>query len=145
MGKRYALALTFATILLGVFLCMTDAQFFWHDDFQTQHIGGAAEIARSWREGTFPLLARWSWQAGSLGGEFQYGIFSIFITLADIIVMSLGMPLQTSAAALAILHLAVTALGTYLLARDYGVRRPLAMAAAFVGAYNGYNIAWNAT
>ena len=140
-----AIAVSLAAVLLGVFFCLWEPQFFWKDDFQTQHIGGAQEILRAWSEGSFPLLARWSWQAGALGGEFQYGIFSIFITLADIIVMALHMPLATSAAALAILHLTVTTLGGYLLARDYGVRHSLATAAGFVAAFHGYNIAWNAT
>jgi len=139
-----AIVFTLAILAVGFGLYAGDPGYFWHDDFQTQHIGGSREIARAWSEGSFPLLARWSWAAGALAGEFQYGVFSIFLTVLNILVWKFTLTLDSVAAILAITHLTVTALGAYLLSREFGISRPLAAMVGFISAYNGFHLGWDA-
>ena len=140
-----AVVFTIVIAFLGLSFYIDDPGFFWHDDLQSQHVGGTAEVARAFREGSFPLLAKWSWAAGAFAAEYQYGVFSFFQDLVNVIAWSCGFPLYGVAAFLSLVHLTVTALGGYLLAREYGVSRVLASAVGFLSAYNGFLIAWGAT
>src|SRR5437762_3990247 len=118
--------------------------FFWKDDFQLQYLPISREIVRAWREGSFPLLSRFSWFGGALAGEFQHGVFSVFSTVCNFVVWSLPLSLPARAATLSAIQLALTAAGAYLLARSYGMRALLAIAAAFAIAMNGWNLFWGA-
>src|SRR5204862_58004 len=87
---------------------------FWHDDFQTQYLPGLREVARAWSEGTFPLLTTASWHSTALAGELQYGVFSLFGTLVDLIAWSLHLSLANTAMFLSAAHLAAAAVGAAL-------------------------------
>src|SRR5262249_23509208 len=63
-------------VAFGVVLLWHDPWFFWRDDYQTYHLAGYCDIARSWSEGEVPLLSPYTWQGGALAGEYQYGVFS---------------------------------------------------------------------
>jgi hypothetical protein len=141
---RAALLLAASVIAIGVIVYCADPTFFWHDDVQAQHLPASREIARAWSEGTFPLLTSSSWYAGALAGEFLYGVFSLFMTVCNVAVWSVSPGLAVAAAALAIAHLVVTALGSFFLARDFRLSRPLAAFVAFIGAFNGWLLIWGA-
>ena len=42
-------------------------------------------MARSWSEGHWPILSPYSWVCGNLAGEFQYGVFSVFVNAVVIV------------------------------------------------------------
>src|SRR5437870_3880383 len=114
-----ALVVALVIAVLHGLRCIRDPYFFWHDDFQTQHLPASFEIANAWLNGEVPLLSRHSWFAGALAGEYQYGVFSPFLTICNIVVWRLGLSLPISAAFLAIVHLALVGSGAYLLGRSY--------------------------
>src|SRR5438132_12104428 len=73
----------FAALLVAGFslaFLFQDRQFFWNDDYQTYQLAGYRELARAWMHGEVPLLSPCSWFGGALAGEFQQGVFSIFLT-----------------------------------------------------------------
>src|SRR5437868_5015541 len=69
---------------------LTDRQFFWTDDFQTYQLAAYREVARAWSHGELPLLSPNSWYGGALAGEFQDGVFSVFLTALALTVFTAG-------------------------------------------------------
>ncbi len=138
-----ALSALLAVLIASVFIHFNRA-FFWKDDFQLQYLPASREVARAWGEGSFPLLSRYAWYGGALAGEFQHGVFSIFLTLCNVLVWAVPMELATRAAALSVIHLAITAAGAAMLARTYEMRHEYAIAAGLIAALNGWNLWWGA-
>src|SRR5438093_1299026 len=64
-------------------------RFFWNDDYQLAFLPVFKDMSRAWWNGEFPLLTQSSWVAGNLAGEFQYGVFSIFMELCVIVIFKL--------------------------------------------------------
>jgi len=122
-----------------------DPSFFWKDDFQLQYLPGSREVARAWSEGSFPLLSPYSWFCTGLGAEYQYGIFSVARTTADIVVWALPLSLNGRATALLLFHFAILAAGAYLLARSYSISFPIALMVALIASINGWNLWWGTT
>ena len=118
---------------------------FWNDDYQVSILPVLADIARSWREGEWPLLSPYSWACGNLAGEYQYGTFSVFVNALIVAVWRFPLSFGAQAAAMSIPHLAVLAAGCYLLARRRGVEPGFAGMVGIVGALNGWEIGWGAT
>ena len=118
---------------------------FWNDDYQISILPTLADVARSWREGHWPLLSPYSWACGNLAGEYQYGTFSLFVNAVVVAVFALWSGFAAQAGALSIIHLATLGAGAYLLAR--GRRLPVALATvvALAAALNGWEIGWGAS
>jgi hypothetical protein len=135
--------------LVVVFFCLIllwhDPLLFWNDDYELSILPVFANVARSWGEGSLPLLSPYSWVCGNLAGEFQYGTFSVFVNAAVVLIWKFPLTFPQQAAALSIAHLFVLAMGGYLLARGRSLARPLAMIVALVAALNGWIICWGAT
>ena len=135
-----ALALLFSLILLW-----HDSLVFWNDDYQISILPVFDDVARSWREGHWPLLSPYSWVCGNLAGEFQYGTFSVFVNGAVIIIWRIFTEFAHQAAALSIVHLIVLTAGGFVLARSRGVSMQLAVMVALIAALNGWIICWGAS
>jgi hypothetical protein len=104
-----------------------------------------ADMARSWSEGQWPILSPYSWVCGNLGGEFQYGTFSIFVNAAVILIWKFPLTFPQQAAALSIAHLVVLAIGAFLLGRDRRCSIALSIFVALIASLNGWIICWGAT
>jgi hypothetical protein len=104
-----------------------------------------ADMARSWSEGHWPILSPYSWVCGNLAGEFQYGVFSVFVNAIIILVWKFPLVFAQQAAAVSIAHLFVLAMGAFLLARDRGFSTALSIFVALVASLNGWIICWGAT
>ena len=102
-------------------------------------------MARAWNDGGFPLLSPYSWVCGNLAGEFQYGVFSIFINGLIVCIWKLPLTFPQQAAAVSIAHLAVLSAGAFLLARDRQLSIPLSILVALVASLNGWIICWGAS
>lgn len=134
------------TVVAFCFLLLWhDPLLFWNDDYELSILPVFADVARSWSEGHLPLLSPYSWVCGNLAGEFQYGTFSVFVNGAVVAIWKFALSFPQQAAALAIAHLFVLAMGGYLLARGRNLSPPLSMMVAFVAALNGWIICWGAT
>ncbi len=146
-GQRLLAGLTAAGLIV-VFclgLIWIKPGLFWNDDYQISILPVLADMARSWREGHWPLLSPYSWACGNLAGEYQYGTFSLFVNAAVVVVFALWTDFASQAAALSIIHLAALGAGAYLLARGRRLPAALATVVALIAALNGWEVGWGAT
>ncbi len=132
-------------VLLATLLYAIDPAFFVKDDFQLQYLPGSREVARAWTSGEMPLLSRFSWVCAALGAEYQFGIFSIFRTLLDLLVWALPLTLTGRGATLFVVHAAIAAAGGYRLARSYGATPGAATMTGLVAGLNGWTLWWATT
>jgi len=135
--------------LLVVFFCLIllwhNPLVFWNDDYELSVLPVFADMARSWSEGHWPILSPYSWVCGNLAGEFQYGVFSVFVNAVIIAVWKFPLAFAQQAAAVSIAHLFALAVGAFLLARDREFSVPLSIFVALIVALNGWIICWGAT
>ncbi len=134
-------------IVLGFssLLLWHDALIFWNDDYELSILPVFADVARSWSEGHLPLLSPYSWICSNLGGEFQYGTFSIFVNAVVVLIWKFPLTFPQQAAALSIAHLFALAAGAFLLARDRKLSVSLSIFVALVATLNGWIVCWGAT
>src|SRR5213082_2053827 len=104
-------------IAFSILLLAHDPLIFWNDDYEISILPVFADMARAWNHGEFPLLNPYSWVCGNLAGEFQYGVFSIFINALIVCVWKLPLTFSQQAAAVSIAHLSVLGAGGFMLAR----------------------------
>jgi hypothetical protein len=135
--------------LLVVVFCLIllwhDPFVFWNDDYELSVLPVFADMARSWSQGHWPILSPYSWVCGNLAGEFQYGVFSIFVNAVIIVVWKFPFTFPQQAAAVSIAHLFALAVGAFLLARDRKFSVPLSIFVALIASLNGWIICWGAT
>ncbi len=135
--------------LLVVFFCLIllwhNQLVFWNDDYELSVLPVFADMARSWSGGSWPILSPYSWVCGNLAGEFQYGVFSVFVNAVIIAVWKFSFAFPQQAAAISIAHLFALAVGAFLLARDRQFSVPLSIFVALVASLNGWIICWGAT
>ncbi len=112
--------------------------YFWNDDYQAEYSPIFSEIARALRAGELPVLSRSTQTGGAIAGEFQFGIFSVFVLAWNSLVWSLGLGIRRTAAALVFGHLAVLALGVFSLARRRGRSPEAALYASLCTALSGW-------
>src|ERR1044072_2853630 len=113
---------------------------FWNDDYELSVLPVFADMARSWSEGHWPILSPYSWVCGNLAGEFQYGVFSVFVNAVVIVTWKLPLTFSQQAAAVSIAHLFALAVGAFLLARDREFSVPLSIFVALITSLNGWFI-----
>ncbi|HEV3100063.1 MAG TPA: hypothetical protein VGY75_10155 [Candidatus Udaeobacter sp.] len=118
---------------------------FWNDDYELSVLPVFADMARSWSEGHWPILSPYSWVCGNLAGEFQYGVFSVFVNAVIIAIWKFPLTFPQQAAAVSVAHLFALAMGAFLLARDREFSVPSSIFVALVVPLNGWIICWGAT
>ncbi|MFL6589425.1 MAG: hypothetical protein ACJ8M4_04570 [Chthoniobacterales bacterium] len=132
-------------VLFCLVLLWHDPLLFWNDDYELSILPVFADVARSWSEGSLPLLSPYSWVCGNLAGEFQYGTFSVFVNAAVVLIWKLPLTFPQQAAALSTVHLFVLAMGGYMLARGRDLSAATSTMVALIAALNGWIICWGAT
>jgi hypothetical protein len=118
---------------------------FWNDDYEISVLPVFADMARAWNHLEFPLLSPYSWVCGNLAGEFQYGVFSVFINALIICVWKLPLTFSQQSAVVSIAHLAVLSAGGFMLGRGRQLSIPLSIFVALVASLNGWIICWGAS
>jgi hypothetical protein len=135
--------------LLVVFFCLIllwhNPLVFWNDDYELSVLPVFADMVRSWSEGHWPILSPYSWVCGNLAGEFQYGVFSVFVNAVIIAVWKFPFTFAQQAAAVSMVHLVALAVGAFLLGRDRQFSIPLSIFVALVATLSGWIICWGAT
>src|SRR5438046_9380342 len=94
-------------IAFSILLLAHDPLIFWNDDYEISILPVFADMARAWNHGEFPLLSPCSWVCGTLAGEFQYGVFSIFINALIVWVWNLPLTFLEPVAIVSIVHFAL--------------------------------------
>ena len=146
--RRSALGATIAALIViafSILLLAHDALIFWNDDYEISILPVFADMARAWNHGEIPLLSPFSWVCGNLAGEFQYGVFSVFINGLIVCVWKLPLTFSQQAAAVSTAHLVVLSVGAFLLARGRKISVPLSIFVALVASLNGWIICWGAS
>src|SRR5438445_6214153 len=131
-------------VAFGLLVLAHDPPIFWNDDYQISILPVFADMARAWSHGEIPLLSPYSCVCGNLAGEFQYGVFSVFINALIVCVWKLPLTFSQQAAAVSTAHLAVLSAGAFLLARGRKLSIPLSTLVALVASLNGRIICWGA-
>jgi len=129
----------------GLLLLAHDPLVYWNDDYELSILPVCADIARAWNHGEFPLLSPYSWICGNLAGEFQYGVFSIFINALIVCIWKFPLIFSQQAAALAIGHLFVLGAGGFMLARGRNLSIAHSVFVGLVASLNGWIVCWGAT
>ncbi|HVG22998.1 MAG TPA: hypothetical protein VND45_02490 [Thermoanaerobaculia bacterium] len=142
---RRTIAAAMLAVALALILYAIQPAFFVKDDFQLQYLPGSREVARAWTHGELPLLSRDSWLCAGLAAEYQFGVFSIFRALLDVLVWALPLSLTARGAFLFIVHAAIAAAGAYRLARSFDARAGASFMVAIVAALNGATLWWGTT
>jgi len=132
-------------IAFSILLLAHDPLIFWNDDYEISILPVFADMARAWSHGEIPLLSPYSWVCGNLAGEFQYGVFSVFINALIVCVWKLPLTFSQQAAAVSIAHLAVLSAGAFLVAHGRKLSGPLSIFVALVASLNGWIICWGAS
>jgi hypothetical protein len=132
-------------VLFCLILLWDNPLLFWNDDYELSILPVFADMARSWSEGHWPILSPYSWVCGNLAGEFQYGVFSVFVNAVIVAVWQFPFTFSQQAAAVSVAHLFALAMGAFLLARDHQFSVPLSVFVALVASLNGWIICWGAT
>src|SRR5437588_4941165 len=132
--------LAFSSLLLA-----HDPLIVWNDDYQISILPVFADMARAWNHDEFPLVSPYSWACGNLAGEFQYGVFSVFINALIVCVWKLPLTFSQQAAAISTAHLAVLSAGAFLVARGRKLSVSLSIFVALVASLNGWLICWGAS
>jgi hypothetical protein len=141
--ETLAAALLASAVLLVFY--EIDPGFFCKDDFQLQYLPGSREVTRAIAAGELPLLTPYSWICAALGGEFQFGVFSLFRVLLESLAWLLPFSLTGRGAFLFIVHASIAAAGAYRLARSYEASVAHAMMTAVIAALNGWVLWWGTT
>src|SRR6185312_15198139 len=132
-------------IVFSLLLLAHDPLIFWNDDYEISILPVFADMARAWNHGEIPLLSPFSWVCGNLAGEFQYGVFSVFINGLIVCVWKLPLTFSQQAAAVSTAHLVVLSAGAFLLALGRKLSVPLSIFVALVASLNGWIICWGAS
>src|SRR5436309_6809970 len=130
----------FCTLLLA-----QNPLIFWNDDYEISILPVFADMARAWNHDEFPLVSPYSWACGNLAGEFQYGVFSVFINALIVCVWKLPLTFSQQAVAISTAHLAVLSSGAFLVARGRKLSVSLSIFVALVASLNGWIICWGAS
>src|SRR5438046_7954917 len=134
------LAAATLTIIFSALLLAHYPLVFWNDDYQISVLPVFADMARAWSHGEIPLLSPYSWVCGNLAGEFQYGVFSVFINALIVCVWKLPLTFSQQAAAVSIAHLALLSPGAFLVAHGRKLSGPLSIFVALLAALDGWII-----
>src|SRR5438067_347809 len=132
-------------IAFSILLLAHDPLIFWNDDYEISILPVFADMARAWSHGEIPLLSPYSWVCGNLAGDFQYGVFSVFINALLVCVWKLPLTFSQQAAAVSITHLAVLSAGAFLVAHGRKLSVSLSIFVALVASLNGWIICWGAS
>lgn len=96
------------------------------------------------RNGEWLVFDPDSWAGGNVVGEAAYGVFNP-VTLVDAVLISTFDNLSLAAAAVMVQFLALLAMGTYLLAREYGAGRVPAVVVAVALPVSGFTLWYEAS
>jgi hypothetical protein len=113
--------------------------FFLLDDVRAHYMPGLNEVGQAWRQGEVPLISRYTWCAGGLAGEYQYGIFNPLVQLVAVAI-TLVSSLATRAAIMVAFFGGIATWGATRLGRELGMKPPVALALAGIFCLNRYTL-----
>ncbi|MCR1161300.1 hypothetical protein NEK97_07510 [Paenarthrobacter sp. UW852] len=117
--------------------------FYYWDDMMQSFLPLWRHMGEEIRSGRFPLMEPGGWVGGNIVAEVGYGIFNP-VNIVNSVIVSNFENLSLASYFIIIQFIALLAFGTYMLARDYGSNRPLALAAGVAIPFSGFTLFYEA-
>lgn len=117
--------------------------FYYWDDMMQSFLPLWRHMGEEIRSGRFPLMEPGGWVGGNIVAEVGYGIFNP-VNIVNSVIVSNFQNLSLASYFIIIQFIALLAFGTYMLARDYGSNRPLALAAGVAIPFSGFTLFYEA-
>ncbi len=100
--------------------------FYYWDDMMQSFLPLWRHMGEEIRSGRFPLMEPGGWVGGNIVAEVGYGIFNP-VNIVNSVIVSNFENLSLASYFIIVQFIALLAFGTFMLARDYGSNRPLAL------------------
>ncbi len=117
--------------------------FYYWDDMMQSFLPLWRHMGEEIRSGRFPLMEPGGWVGGNIVAEVGYGIFNP-VNIVNSVIVSNFENLSLASYFIIIQFIALLAFGTFMLARDYGSNRPLALAAGVAIPFSGFTLFYEA-
>lgn len=131
-------------LLLGAIAQWRGTFFFYVGDNVESFIPVWHEVGAALRQGSWLVFDPTAWTGGNLVGEAAYGVFNP-VTLANAVLVSFFDDLSLAAFTVMVEFLAILAVGTFLLAREYGAGRVPAVLVATAVPFSGFTLWYEAS
>ena len=118
--------------------------FYYWDDSAAAFLPHWFRIGTELRAGNWPMLAPDVWMGGNFLSEVQLSLWNP-VSLANYVLVSVLPDLAVAATLVKTEFLVLLALGTYVLAREYGAKRGAAAAVATALPFSGYTLFFDAS
>lgn len=118
--------------------------FYYWDDSAAAFLPHWFRIGTELRSGNWPMLAPDAWMGGNFLSEVQLSLWNP-VSLANYVLVSVLPDLAVAATLVKTEFLILLAIGTYLLAREYGAKRGAAAAVATALPFAGYTLFFDAS
>lgn len=118
--------------------------FYYWDDSAAAFLPHWFRIGTELRNGHWPMLAPDVWMGGNFLSEVQLSLWNP-VSLANYVLVSVLPDLAVAATLVKTEFLVLLAIGTYLLAREYGAKRGAAAAVATALPFSGYTLFFDAS
>ncbi|WP_068149049.1 hypothetical protein [Rhodococcoides corynebacterioides] len=139
-----AALLAVAVVVTAAIPLLYDRWFFYWDDSAAAFTPGWRVIGQELLDGRWPALVPEMWAGGNVTAEALYGIYNP-VLLAAAVVIALVPNLAVGITLVKMFFLAVLAVGTYVLARQFGASRPMAFTAGYVMPFATYTLYFDAS
>ncbi|KUM41680.1 hypothetical protein [Arthrobacter sp. EpRS71] len=117
--------------------------FYYWDDMMQSFLPLWRHMGEEIRSGRFPLMEPGGWVGGNIVAEVGYGIFNP-VNIVNSVIVSNFENLSLASYFIIVQFIALLAFGTFMLARDYGSNRPLALAAGVAIPFSGFTLFYEA-
>ncbi|MFE4197823.1 hypothetical protein ACFRJ9_18355 [Paenarthrobacter sp. NPDC056912] len=117
--------------------------FYYWDDMMQSFLPLWRHMGEEIRSGRFPLMEPGGWVGGNIVAEVGYGIFNP-VNIVNSVIVSNFENLSLASYFIIVQFIALLGFGTYMLARDYGSNRPLALAAGVAIPFSGFTLFYEA-
>lgn len=139
--RRIAVPVTVVVVAVvaGVLRLIVNPSFYFADDTQLGALGQWYALGEHLLSGSLPLLDPGAWQGGNYLAEGQWGIISP-VTWMIAVATRLAPDVLVVATVVKIAFLAIMALGTFLLAREFGADGPWSGVAGVLAPLGGFTV-----
>lgn len=137
-------ALALLVALVGTAPLLRTPSFYYWDDSAASFAPGWRVIGSELAHGTWPAMVPQLWAGGNFAAEALYGIYNP-VVLADTLLVAGVQDVALAMAVVKLQHLAVLAVGVYLLCRQYRASWPMSFVAGLAMPFAGFTLYFDAS
>jgi hypothetical protein len=118
--------------------------FYYWDDSAAAFAPGWSVIGEKLLAGTWPTLVPEMWAGGNITAEALYGLYNPVLLASSMFIASVP-NMAVGLTLVKFVFLAILAVGTYILAHQFGATRPMAFIAGYALPFAGYTLYFDAS